>query len=47
LSGLKKNSLLIVASQKRPWRTHTERLALSLRRAGYTVVMVSEKEKNA
>jgi hypothetical protein len=45
LSGLKKTSLVILASAKRPWKTHTERLAQSLRRAGYTVVMVSEKEK--
>jgi hypothetical protein len=43
-SGLKKSSLVILASAKRRWKTHTERLAQSLRRAGYTVVMVSEKE---
>jgi len=35
---------VILASAKRRWKTHTERLAQSLRRAGYTVVMVSEKE---
>jgi hypothetical protein len=45
VSGLKQSSLVILASAKRAWKTHTERLAQSLRRAGYTVVMVSEKEK--
>lgn len=44
VSGLKQSSLVILASARRPWKTHTERLALSLSRAGYTVVMISEKE---
>jgi hypothetical protein len=44
VSALKKNSLVILASPRRPWRTRTERLALKLRRAGYTVVMVSNKD---
>jgi hypothetical protein len=44
VSGLKRNSLVILASAKRPWATRTERLASCLRRTGYTVVMVSEKE---
>jgi hypothetical protein len=44
LSGLNRSSLVILASAKRLWTTRTERLAQSLRRAGHTVVMVSEKE---
>jgi hypothetical protein len=44
MSGLKKTSLVILATSKRPWRTRTERLASSLRRSGYTVVMVSDKD---
>jgi hypothetical protein len=46
VSALKKNSLVIFASPKRPWSTRTERLALKLRRAGYTVVMVSNKDSS-
>jgi hypothetical protein len=45
-STLRYKSLVVLASKKRPWRTRTERLAASLRHAGYTVVMV-EENKNA
>jgi hypothetical protein len=42
--ALRYKSLVVMASKKRPWRTRTERLADSLRHAGYTVVMVEEKD---
>jgi len=45
-STLRYKSLVVLASKKRPWRTRSERLAASLRHAGYTVVMV-EENKNA
>jgi hypothetical protein len=41
-STLRFRSMVVLATQKRPWRTRTERLADSMRRAGYTVVMVQE-----
>ncbi len=37
---LSEHSLIVLAADKRPWRTRTERLAASLRRAGHTVVLV-------
>src|SRR5580704_5065796 len=40
---LRYRSMVVLASRKRPWRTRTERLADSLRRAGYTAVMVREE----
>jgi hypothetical protein len=42
--ALRYRSLVVMASKKRPWRTRTQRLANSLRHAGYTVVMVEEKD---
>lgn len=39
---LRYRSMIVLATNKRPWRTRTERLAESLRKAGYTVVMVPE-----
>jgi hypothetical protein len=39
---LNENSLVVLASRKRPWRTRTERLAAELRRDGYTVVLVPD-----
>ncbi len=47
LSTLRFRSLIVIASKKRPWRTRTERLAASLRLAGYTVVMVAGENENA
>jgi hypothetical protein len=41
---LRYRSMVVLAAKRRPWRTRTERLADSLRRAGYTVVMVDEEE---
>jgi hypothetical protein len=34
------DSLIILATRKRPWRTRTESLAATLRRAGHKVVLV-------
>ena len=39
---LRYRSMVVLATRKRPWRTRTERLAESIRRAGYTVVMVQQ-----
>ena len=39
---LRYRSMVVLATGKRPWKTRTERLAESLRHAGYTVVMVPE-----
>jgi hypothetical protein len=47
LGTLRFRSLVVLASKKRPWRTRTERLAASLRLAGYTVIVVPESDKNA
>jgi hypothetical protein len=46
-SVLRYRSLVVMAAQKRPWRTRTERMAASLQQAGYTVVMVHEEHENA
>jgi hypothetical protein len=40
--ALRYKSMVVLASKKRPWRTRTERLADSLRHAGYTVIMVEQ-----
>jgi hypothetical protein len=39
-SALKPDSVVLLATKPRPWRTSTERLARSLRRSGYRTVMV-------
>ena len=44
---LRFRSMVVLATQKRPWKTRTERLAASLRSAGNTVVMVPEEKTNA
>jgi fructoselysine-6-P-deglycase FrlB-like protein len=46
-SVLRYRSLVVLATEKRPWRTRTQRLAASLRHAGYTVVMVDKEKQNA
>ncbi len=44
LSGtLTHDSVVILATRKRPWRTRTERLAASLRHAGYNVILIEAK----
>jgi len=40
-------SVVILATRKRPWKTRTERLAASLRTVGHKVVMVSGETKHA
>jgi hypothetical protein len=47
LGTLGRDSVVILATPKRPWRTRTERLAASLRRAGHKVVLVTEGAGNA
>jgi len=37
------DSVVILASRKRPWRTSNERLAATLRRDGYKVVLVTQQ----
>jgi hypothetical protein len=43
LGTLRPESVVILASGKRLWRTRTERLAASLRRAGHKVVLVTHE----
>ena len=45
LGTLSPDSVVILASGKRLWRTRNERLAASLRRAGHQVVLVSTEGK--
>ena len=47
LSTLGRDSVVILATHKRPWRTRTERLAATLRHAGHKVVLISREAKNA
>ncbi len=41
--ALDADSIVILATRRRPWRTSTERLAASLHRVGHKVVMVSRE----
>jgi hypothetical protein len=48
LGALKRDSIVVLATRRRPWRTRNERLAAKLRRAGHKVVLIYEKaNKNA
>jgi hypothetical protein len=48
LGALKCDSIVVLATRRRPWRTRNERLAAKLRRAGHKVVLIYEKaNKNA
>ena len=47
LGTLGRDSVVILAAPKRPWRTRNERLAASLRRTGHKVVLVTQGAKNA
>jgi hypothetical protein len=47
MGTLRFRSLIVLASKERPWRTGTERLSEFLKRAGYTVIMVPERDENA
>ena len=46
-STLGADSVVILATKRRPWRTSTERLSRSLRRAGYRTVLVGSEAQNA
>jgi hypothetical protein len=41
------DSVVILATKRRPWRTNTERLSRSLRRSGYRTVLVGTEAQNA
>jgi len=47
LGTLGHESVVILATPKRPWRTNNERLAATLRRAGHKVVLVTQGANNA
>jgi hypothetical protein len=47
MGALRFRSVVVLASRKRSWRTRTDRLTASLRRAGYTVILVAESIENA
>jgi hypothetical protein len=47
LAVLDKDSLVLLTARKRPWRTRNERLACSVRRAGYPVILTFEGENHA
>jgi hypothetical protein len=40
LGALRRDSVVILASKKRPWRTRSEKLAAVLQQAGHNVVLV-------
>src|SRR5437764_597979 len=44
---LNSDSLVLLATRRRPWKTRTERFAASLEKRGHHVLLVSEKTKNA
>jgi hypothetical protein len=41
------DSVVILATKRRPWRTSTQRLSRSLRRSGYRTVLVGTEDQNA
>lgn len=47
LASLDKSSVVLLAAKKRPWRTRNERLAHSLRGAGYPVILTFDGENHA
>ena len=47
LGTLGRDSVVILATRKRPWRTRNKRLAATLRRAGHKVVLVAKGADNA
>jgi hypothetical protein len=46
-SALDRDSVVVLATRHRPWRTRTERLAASLRKVGHKVVMVCGEPSHA
>jgi hypothetical protein len=47
MGTLGRESVVILATPRRPWRTRNERLAGTLRRAGHKVVLINKEAKNA
>jgi hypothetical protein len=47
LATLGRESVVILATPKWPWRTNNERLAATLRRAGHKVVLITQGANNA
>lgn len=47
LGTLGSESVVILATRKRPWRTRNERLAAALRRAGHNVVLTAPATNSA
>ena len=47
LGSLGRDSVVILATPKRPWRTRNQRLAATLRRAGHKVILMNEEAGNA
>jgi hypothetical protein len=45
--ALRRDSVVVLATPKRLWKTRTERLAERLRRTGHKVVLISQEAKNA
>jgi hypothetical protein len=47
LGSLGRDSVVILATPRRPWRTRNQRLAATLRRAGHKVILMNEEAGNA
>jgi hypothetical protein len=47
LGTLGRDSVVILATAKRPWRTRNERLAATLRSSGHKVILIDEEAGNA
>jgi hypothetical protein len=47
LGTLGRDSVVILATPKRPWKTRNQRLAVTLRRAGHKVILMNEEAGNA
>jgi|SRR5579883_2686086 hypothetical protein len=45
--ALRSDSIVLIGSKRRRWRTHNERLAADLRRAGYAVILTFEGDRHA
>jgi len=47
LGSLGRDSIVLLATPKRPWKTRNQRLAATLRRGGHKVILVNEEAGNA
>src|SRR5580692_6749417 len=47
LGTLGRDSVVILATPKRPWKTRNQRLAATLRRGGHKVILMNEEAGNA